>query len=112
DPGGSRREAAGSSAWRRADLAKPATADHRTRRPSRPGHAPTYPTAQPARSPSRGTDNAGRHLMGAGAGGYVKITLQTLLSNFNDPKDHLHRISELSFTSAPVPDDTTHQPPP
>jgi len=50
--------------------------------------------------------------MGAGAGGYVKITLQTLLSKFNDPKDHLHRISELSFTGAPVPDDASHQPPP
>jgi hypothetical protein len=48
--------------------------------------------------------------MGAGAGGYVKITLQTLLSSV-EATGHLHRISELSFAGAPVPDDAGHQPP-
>ena len=47
--------------------------------------------------------------MGGGAGGYVTITLQTLLSKFGEPAGHLHRVSELSFKSAPIPDDPTHQ---
>ena len=47
--------------------------------------------------------------MGAGAGGYVTITLQTLLSKFGEPAGHLHRVSELSFKGAPIPDDPAHQ---
>src|SRR6185503_8853722 len=47
--------------------------------------------------------------MGGGAGGYVTITLQTLLSKFGEPAGHLHRVSELSFKSAPIPDDPTHE---
>jgi hypothetical protein len=50
--------------------------------------------------------------MGAGAGGYVKITLQTLLSSYDPETDQLHRVSELLFTGAPVPDDPMHRPPP
>lgn len=50
--------------------------------------------------------------MGTGAGGYVKITLQTLLSSYDHSTDQIHRISELLFTSAPTPDDPQHQPPP
>jgi hypothetical protein len=46
--------------------------------------------------------------MGAGAGGYVQITLRTLLSDHKDGQ--LHRISELSFTAAPVPG-PEHDPP-
>jgi hypothetical protein len=42
--------------------------------------------------------------MGSGAGGYVRITLQTLLSEYDENARHLHRISELSFSGAPVPD--------
>jgi hypothetical protein len=49
--------------------------------------------------------------MGGGTGGYVTITLQTLLSKFGEPAGHLHRVSELSFKSAPIPDDPTHEPP-
>jgi hypothetical protein len=49
--------------------------------------------------------------MGTGAGGYVKITLQTLLSSYDRSTDQIHRISELLFTSAPTPDDPQHQPP-
>jgi len=49
--------------------------------------------------------------MGAGAGGYVTITLQTLVSRFGEPAGHLRRVSELSFRGAPVPDDAVHQPP-
>jgi len=49
--------------------------------------------------------------MGAGAGGYVTITLQTLLSKFGEPAGYLHRISELSFRGAAVPDDPGHEPP-
>lgn len=49
--------------------------------------------------------------MGAGAGGYVKITLQTLLSDPTSTPGQLHRISELSFSGAPIPDDAAHQPP-
>jgi hypothetical protein len=49
--------------------------------------------------------------MGTGAGGYVKITLQTLLSSYDRGTDQIHRISELLFTSAPTPDDPQHQPP-
>ena len=49
--------------------------------------------------------------MGAGAGGYVTITLQTLLSKYGEPAGHLHRVSELSFRGAPVPDDPAHEPP-
>jgi len=41
--------------------------------------------------------------MGSGAGGYVKITLQTLLSKCEPDRRRLHRISELSFTGAPIP---------
>ena len=47
--------------------------------------------------------------MGAGAGGYVTITLQTLLSKFGEPGGHLHRVSELSFKGAPIPDDPAHE---
>src|SRR5512144_1854647 len=50
--------------------------------------------------------------MGAGAGGYVKITLQTLLSSYDPETDQLHRISELLFTGAPIPNDPMHRPPP
>jgi hypothetical protein len=46
--------------------------------------------------------------MGSGAGGYVQITLRTLLSDYKNGS--LHRISELSFTSAPVPG-PEHNPP-
>jgi hypothetical protein len=42
--------------------------------------------------------------MGSGAGGYVRITLQTLLSYYDPKARSLHRISELAFTGAPVPD--------
>lgn len=42
--------------------------------------------------------------MGSGAGGYVRITLQTLLSDYDDQANRLHRISELSFTGAPIPE--------
>src|SRR5262245_38124848 len=49
--------------------------------------------------------------MGAGAGGYVTITLQTLSSKVGEPAGYLHRISELSFRGAPVPDDASHEPP-
>jgi hypothetical protein len=42
--------------------------------------------------------------MGSGAGGYVRITLQTLLSYYEPQARRLHRISELSFTGAPVPE--------
>lgn len=41
--------------------------------------------------------------MGAGAGGYIQITLQTLESYYNQETDQLHRISELSFTGTSVP---------
>jgi hypothetical protein len=41
--------------------------------------------------------------MGSGAGGYVRITLQTLLSEYDAEARRLHRISELSFTGAPIP---------
>jgi hypothetical protein len=41
--------------------------------------------------------------MGSGAGGYVRITLQTLLSDYDMKARTLHRISELSFTGAPIP---------
>src|SRR5262245_4650230 len=50
--------------------------------------------------------------MGTGAGGYVKITLQTLSSAYDPASEQVHRISELLFTSAPTPDDPGHQPPP
>jgi len=41
--------------------------------------------------------------MGAGAGGYIQITLQTLESYYDAKTDQLHRVSELSFSGAPVP---------
>jgi hypothetical protein len=41
--------------------------------------------------------------MGSGAGGYVRITLQTLLSEYDTKARTLHRISELSFAGAPIP---------
>jgi hypothetical protein len=41
--------------------------------------------------------------MGAGAGGYVQITLQTLQSDYDLKTRQLHRVSELSFAGAPVP---------
>jgi hypothetical protein len=41
--------------------------------------------------------------MGSGAGGYVRIGLQTLLSDYDAKARSLHRISELSFTGAPIP---------
>jgi hypothetical protein len=41
--------------------------------------------------------------MGSGAGGYVRITLQTLLSDYDATTRRLHRISELSFSGAPIP---------
>ena len=41
--------------------------------------------------------------MGSGAGGYVRITLQTLLSEYDERASRLHRISELSFAGAPIP---------
>lgn len=46
--------------------------------------------------------------MGSGAGGYVTIALRTLLSNYDRKADRLHRVSELSFVGAPIPDETTH----
>jgi hypothetical protein len=46
--------------------------------------------------------------MGAGEGGYVRITLQTRLNDYAPGTDTLHRISELRFASAPVPDDADH----
>ena len=46
--------------------------------------------------------------MGAGEGGYVRITLQTRQSR--PEADLLHRVSELRFSSAPVPDDPDHAP--
>jgi hypothetical protein len=42
--------------------------------------------------------------MGSGAGGYVRITLQTLLSEYDERAGRLHRISELSFAGAPIPE--------
>jgi len=41
--------------------------------------------------------------MGSGAGGYVRITLQTLLSFYDEKAKRLHRISRLAFTCAPIP---------
>ena len=41
--------------------------------------------------------------MGSGAGGYVRLTLQTLLSEYDRNTGFLHRISELAFTGAPIP---------
>lgn len=41
--------------------------------------------------------------MGSGAGGYVSITLQTLASDYDEKTRRLHRVSELSFTGAPIP---------
>ena len=41
--------------------------------------------------------------MGSGAGGYVRITLQTLLSFYDESAERLHRISQLAFTGAPIP---------
>ena len=41
--------------------------------------------------------------MGAGVGGYVQITLHTLESKYDPDTEQLHRVSELSFTGAPVP---------
>ena len=41
--------------------------------------------------------------MGSGAGGYVRITLQTLLSFYDEKAKRLHRISRLAFTGAPIP---------
>ena len=41
--------------------------------------------------------------MGSGAGGYVRITLQTLLSSYDSGTRRLHRVSELAFTGAPIP---------
>jgi hypothetical protein len=46
--------------------------------------------------------------MGAGEGGYVRITLQTRLSDYSEKADRLHRISELRFATAPTPDDADH----
>jgi hypothetical protein len=46
--------------------------------------------------------------MGAGAGGYVRITLRTLLSEYDRTTNALHRTSELLFTSAAAPDDPAH----
>jgi hypothetical protein len=50
--------------------------------------------------------------MGAGAGGYVQIKLRTLESYYDSKTDRLHRVSELLFSGAPVPDDSEHQKPP
>lgn len=50
--------------------------------------------------------------MGAGAGGYVRIRLQTLESYYDQKTDRLHRVSELHFSGAPVPDNAQHQKPP
>ena len=41
--------------------------------------------------------------MGSGAGGYVRITLQTLLSFYDESTKRLRRVSELAFTGAPIP---------
>jgi hypothetical protein len=49
--------------------------------------------------------------MGAGAGGYIQIKLQTLLSYYEPKTGELHRISELFFSGAPTPTDAQHQPP-
>lgn len=50
--------------------------------------------------------------MGAGTGGYVRITLQTLFSGYDPGTEQIHRTSELLFNGAPIPDDPEHQPPP
>ncbi len=42
--------------------------------------------------------------MGGGVGGYVTITLQTLLSE-SPTSGRVHRVSELLFKGAPTPDD-------
>jgi hypothetical protein len=49
--------------------------------------------------------------MGAGTGGYVRITLQTLLSEYDPATEQIHRASELMFSGAPTPDDAQHQAP-
>jgi hypothetical protein len=41
--------------------------------------------------------------MGSGAGGYVNINLQTLLSEYDAKTGRLHRVSQLSFIGAPIP---------
>ena len=41
--------------------------------------------------------------MGSGAGGYVRITLTTLLSDYKKDTERLRRVSELAFTGAPIP---------
>ena len=41
--------------------------------------------------------------MGSGAGGYVRITLTTLRSDYNEKTERLRRVSELAFTGAPIP---------
>lgn len=46
--------------------------------------------------------------MGTGEGGYVRITLQTRLSDYSLQSNQLHRVSELRFSTAPVPDDADH----
>lgn len=46
--------------------------------------------------------------MGTGEGGYVRITLQTRLSDYYFQSNQLHRVSELRFSTAPVPDDSDH----
>jgi hypothetical protein len=41
--------------------------------------------------------------MGAGAGGYIQITLHTLESSYDPETRQLRRVSELSFSGAEVP---------
>ncbi|HEY7517260.1 MAG TPA: hypothetical protein VIE36_03130 [Methylomirabilota bacterium] len=41
--------------------------------------------------------------MGSGAGGYVGVRLQTLLSEYDLKTRRLHRVSQLSFSAAPIP---------
>jgi hypothetical protein len=48
--------------------------------------------------------------MGAGEGGYVRITLQTRVNDYAREGDRLRRVSELRFGSAPVPVDPDHAP--
>lgn len=50
--------------------------------------------------------------MGAGAGGYIQIKLLTLDSYYDAKTERLHRVSELHFSGAPIPDDSQHQKPP
>ena len=41
--------------------------------------------------------------MGSGAGGYVRITLSTLRSFYDEKAERLHRVSQLAFRGEPIP---------